>query len=1154
MSKRFTLALLAALLAMCAFSAAAQAETEGSGWEVNAHTVPTNLPPGGKGTIKVNVFNIGAGASHGTVTVTDTLPPGLTAIEAGEFDALGGDDSGDEPTIGHEKWDCNGDHGGPVAGATVVTCVNSPEGLPELAGGGGAPAENVGPNFEPIIGILVQAGGEQSAQANHVTVAGGEAPSPASTQDPITISKKTPPFGFVGWDAWLSNADGTLDTQAGSHPYEASFTFDLASALTRNQAGEVIGNHPAGGEIKNIEARLPPGLVGDPNAVPQCTRPELDKEKCPEESQIGIVTIYFAQLGEIGFRVFNMVPDAGSPAEFGFNFEGILTLLDSTVRSGGDYGITTNVDAVAQREIVGNVLTLWGVPGEASHDKWRKGTPGGCTPEQVGNPALEEGKCSPSPKPSLKPFLTLPTSCASAQTEPQTFAIHATTWQEPIAEASESFPMHNSNGNPVGYTGCQNLDFAPRISTAPETAQADTPTGLTVEVKPPVGGLEESGSLGTADIQNTNVTLPQGLVINPGQAAGLQACQTGEDGLTTEAEKEKGEENDGPPSCPNASKVGIVTIKSPLIEGAAEKQFEGNVYVLQSNPPELKLLVAASADGVNLKLVGTAHLNEQTGRLETTFEGTPQLPFTVFKLSFSGGAQAALDTPTQCGTYGTTADFTPWSSPFVEDLLTNASFTLREGPGGGACSSNPLPFSPSLTAGSTTDQAGGFTNFSLLLQRGDGQQRIAGLQFKAPAGLTGELSKVPLCTNAQAESNTCPAASKIGHTAVESGPGPYPLVVPEPGQEPAPIYLTESYGGAPFGLSIVVPLHVGPFVLPTQRVRAKIEIDPTTTQLTITTNELPQVVAGVPTDLREIDAVIERPEFMVNPTNCNPQSFSGTATGTPPPGAGGPGATAAISSPFGVGSCRSLEFAPKLSASTSGKTSKLDGASLTYKVTYPNVPQGTDADVQYVKVELPGELPSRLTTLQKACTAAQFKANPAGCPAASVIGHAVVHTQLLPAPLEGPVYFVSNGGEAFPNLVMVLQGDGVTVELVGDTLIKNGVTSTTFKTVPDDPFTTFEINLPEGPHSALAANGNLCKPTVAKTVKKKVKVKVKGHQETVTRKVKEQVATSLTIPSDYVGQNGATYNAKVPFTVTGCPKVKVAKKKSTKKAKGKKKK
>jgi hypothetical protein len=248
-----------------------------------------------------------------------------------------------------------------------------------------------------------------------------------------------------------------------------------------------------------------------------------------------------------------------------------------------------------------------------------------------------------------------------------------------------------------------------------------------------------------------------------------------------------------------------------------------------------------------------------------------------------------------------------------------------------------------------------------------------------------------------------------------------------------------------------------------------------------------------------------------------------------------------------------LEFAPKFSVSTSGKTSKSQGASLTAKVSYPNVPQGSQSDIAKVKVELPKQLPSRLTTLQKACIAAQFEANPAGCPSASKIGYATVHTPLLPVPLTGPAIFVSHGDEAFPSLTMVLQGDGVTVDLVGATDIRNGVTSTTFKTVPDAPFSTFELTLPEGPYSALAANDNLCNVTTTKTVSKKVTVEVKGHRKTVTRKVKETVAASLEMPNEFVGQNGAVVKQTTAIGVTGCAKAKPAKKaKAKKKAKGKK--
>ena len=236
--------------------------------------------------------------------------------------------------------------------------------------------------------------------------------------------------------------------------------------------------------------------------------------------------------------------------------------------------------------------------------------------------------------------------------------------------------------------------------------------------------------------------------------------------------------------------------------------------------------------------------------------------------------------------------------------------------------------------------------------------------------------------------------------------------------------------------------------------------------------------------------------------------------------------------PFQATNCAVLKFAPKFAVSTQGKTSKAHGASLTVKLTYPSEPQGSEANIKQVKVELPKQLPSRLTTLQKACTNAQFEANPAGCPAASVIGHAKAITPILPVPLEGPAIFVSHGGEAFPSLEIVLQGYGVKVDLVGTTFIsKSGITSSTFKTVPDVPVGSFELTLPEGPYSALAANGNLC-------------------------------TSKLTMPTEFLAQNGAKINQNTPIGITGCAKTKktltraqklaAALKACRKKAKGKK--
>ncbi len=892
-------------------------------------------------------------------------------------------------------------------------------------------------------------------------------------------------FGITEFSGSLADPSGSSMTQAGSHP-------DLTTTIQFNRKQEQGPQGPyvmIEGNPKEIEVNLPPGVVGNAQAVPGCTQEQLrgggPNPECPPNTQVGVTELFFSAVFAANgitqpVPVYNMVAPVGMPAQFGFNLLGVLVFINTRVRDDGDYGITANISGVSQAlSLGGSKLTLWGVPSDSSHDAARGGV--ASTASHVA-------------------FMTSPTSCSST---PLSFSMRADSWQAPGVFSLASFD-HDASGGALLMSGCERLAFEPTISVGPDTAVADTPAGLTVEVKMPQDGLLNPGGLAPADLKDTTVTLPEGVAINPGQAAGLVACQAADDGVGVP----------GPAHCPSASRVGSVEITTPLLPD----KLVGSVYVLQSNPPNLQLLVAASADGVNLKLVGDVHLDARTGQLTTTFANTPPTPFTDFKLAFSGGAQAALTTPTLCGTYASASDFTPWSTPYEADRFSTDSFSITSGAGGSGCVSR-LPFEPVMTAGATTDQAGGFTSFSLLIQRGDGQQRVSRLQFKTPEGLLGMISKVPLCGETQAAAGTCPADTQIGHTIVQAGPGPYPLVVPQPGQPPAPIYLTGPYAGAPYGLSIAVPVVAGPFDLGRIVVRAAISVDRKTSQLTITTGELPSILDGIPTDLRAINAVIDRPGFMFNPTSCAPMSFSGTATSTE-------GASAALSSHFQVGSCRSLTFKPSFSASTSGKTSRANGASLDARIVYPTGPLGHNqasqqSNIAKVKVDLPKQLPSRLTTLQKACTAATFESNPANCPAASVVGVAKAVTPVLPVALSGPAIFVSHGGEAFPSLEVLLQGAGVRVDLTGSTFIsKKGITSSTFKSVPDVPITSFELYLPGGPHSALAANGNLCK-------------------------------TKLAMPTAFVAQNGAEIHQSTPVSVTGCPKAKKAKRASAKKTRAK---
>ncbi len=336
----------------------------------------------------------------------------------------------------------------------------------------------------------------------------------------------------------------------------------------------------------------------------------------------------------------------------------------------------------------------------------------------------------------------------------------------------------------------------------------------------------------------------------------------------------------------------------------------------------------------------------------------------------------------------------------------------------------------------------------------------------------------------------------VGSVEAGAGVGSNPLFVS------GKAYLTGPYNGGPYGLVVEVPAVAGPFNLGTVVVRQSLRIDPQTAQVTAVSDSFPTILDGIPLRIRRVDVTLDRPGFLFNPTSCTPSAVTGTVTSTE-------GATASVSSRFQAGGCRELPFKPTFKVSTQARTSKKNGASLDAKVGSG----AGQANIGRVAVTLPKALPSRLSTIQQACTAATFNANPALCPPGSNIGTATAKTPVLSNPLVGPAYLVSHGGAAFPDLVVILQGEGVTLDLVGNVDIKNRVTSSTFASVPDAPISSFELNLPEGSHSALGAvlpakaKGSLC-------------------------------GTALTMPTTITGQNGAQVKQSTKIAVTGCPKAK----------------
>jgi hypothetical protein len=1084
------------LLGVGACVSAVPAFAETPVWSISSALAPRNIAPGGKGKLIVTAVNLGDAAADGgasRIVVSDTLPAGLRATAVSGASEGGGIENGVK-------------NDGPLACPTPPVTISPIECVFE---------KSVRPYETLTVTVEVEAGAPASGLSNDVSVAGGEATS-VSGSGPVTISSTPASFGVEKLELTPTNEDGTPDTQAGSHPYQLTTTFDLNRTLTPE--GSVPVNLP-----KDLHFNLPPGLIGNPQVTPECTDKQFSSHNgfaniCPAETVVGVssVTVILdRQEDDLTVPLYNLVPSVGEPARFGFLVAGTPVILDTSLRTGGDYGVVVSINNISEvLGFTGSQTTFWGAPGDPSHDKSRGW---GC----VGSFTSGAFNGEPCPFPSVSggaqapPFLTLPTSC----TGPLQTVVEADSWAKPGSFKLGEYTFQDREGNLLGLDGCNRLDFEPSISVAPDGRAASTPTGLTVGVHVPQTATLNPVGLAEADVKDTTVTLPEGVALNPAAADGLEACSIEQAGFKS-IDPQTGTAlfTPAPVTCPEASKIATVEINSPLLPNP----LTGAVYLAAQNANPFGSLVAMylvaedPISGVHIKLAGEGKLSE-TGQIVTTFANTPQLPFEDLHLKFFGTARAPLSSPALCGTYTTTASISPWSGNAPASAAS--SFEVNTGPNGGPCAS-PLPFAPSLTAGTTSNQAGGFSPFTMTMSREDGQQNLRGVQLHMPPGLSGLLSSVALCGEAQANAGTCGPESQIGETIISVGLGGDPFSV-----KGGRVYITGPYEGAPFGLSIVNPAKAGPYDLGKGAcdcvvVRARIEVDPHTADLTITTDntgpyKIPTILDGIPLEIKHVNVTINRPGFTFNPTSCSPLALTGSLASTE-------GTASNFAVPFQVTNCAALAFKPALKVTTAGKTSRAGGASLNVKLVYPKAPFGSQANIKSVKVDLPKQLPSRLTTLQKACTAATFEANPANCPTASVVGHATATTPLLPVPLTGPAYFVSHGGEAFPSLIVVLQGYGVTLDLIGSTFIsKQGITSSTFKTVPDAPVGSFELNLPEGKYSALAANGNLCK-------------------------------SKLAMPTAFTAQNGAEIHASTKIATTGCPKNKKAtKKKGSGKAGGK---
>jgi uncharacterized repeat protein (TIGR01451 family) len=1090
------------LLSMVSALPALASTAGGAKWVVTSVSQPTNFPPAGTETLyAMKVTNVGGEPTNGPVTVEDVLPSGVEETEI------------DGSTEG------NGDvfTGAPLTCTTVSAAERR---YSCTFPGAVSPADTL----KITIKVKVTAPDGALLEANRATVTGGavsETSTSAPTTMPTSVTTEPAKFGIASFFTASSSE------QAGAHPnFTTSFT------LTADH-----GSHPAGA-MKDIGVSLPAGLIGNPLAVRPCGLDDVAKATCPESSAVGVAT---AEIPNSGFGstpsvelVYSVPPYPGEPAAFAFTIAGIATVrLDASVipDAAGEYAVHVSVADVNEAEsVIASTVTLWGVPAHYNGpgpDISTEGNPH----VTFGGPGSELG--------TARSLMRTPTACRGRQAS----GLELDSWTEPgriqpngtpdltdprwkTAESQAPLPTAGD-----GFTECGLLAplFVPSIEVAPDTSQADAPAAYSVALTASQSANPEG--FATPDLKDATVTLPVGTVASPSAANGLQAC----------SDAQLAPSSTSPAACPPASQIGTVSIKTPLLE----EPLVGQVYL---GAPEcgpcgsaeaaegkvLRLFLQAqygSGTSVRIKLAGRTSIDQQTGQLTTTFKNNPQLPFSQLTLHLDGGPAAALANPTTCTTATSMSNLVPWSSTPESPLAAEPSSSFQVS----GCSSPR--FLPAFGAGMTSSaQADGYSPFSVRFSRADQDQALGGITVRTPPGLLGAVSHVPLCPEPQASLGTCGAGSQIGTVTVAAGPGPQPFWITD-----GRAYLTGPYKGGPYGLSIVVPAVAGPFNLGEEHVRAAIYIDPHTAALTIVSDPLPTRKDGIPFQLKTINVNVNRPEFMFNATNCDALGIGATISSTQ-------GAAAEQTSPYQAVNCATLAFHPSFSASTQANGNfNGNGASLTVRIAAPGQgPQSTpstapEANIKKVDVQLPLEMPSRLTTLQKACTERQFSLNPAGCPPESNVGTATAHTPVLAVPLQGPAYLVSHGGAEFPDLDIILQGEGVVIDLVGNTQIKKGITYSKFETVPDAPISSFELNLPEGKYSALAAyvpHGTLCAPAKTVTVRKRVSRRVHGHLVHVLRSVKQLVPAPLLMPTTITAQNGAVLNQATKIAVTGCPKQK----------------
>ncbi len=1048
-----TLALIA--LPAAGLPTTAAAAPPGPAWKISTQILtPTNLIPGdssGESVYAITVNNIGSKATFGAFTITDELPEGLSLNQSPPFGvAFHMYDDGEINGLNNEVFTCD---------KVAVSC-------------SGATKVNPGERLYMTVPVSV-APDAPSVVTNRVTISGGGA---VADSDSLAsaVSSELPPFGLEYFENALLDAGGAPEDRAGSHPYQMR----IGAQFNVLKGGSPVENP------KSIVADLPAGIVVNPEATPvRCTEAQLDIQTigkgCPEASAIGIVHVSLRVTNPHATPswtqpLYNMVPPAGRPAEFAFNTAGIgvpIHLLPK-IRSDGDYGLSSEtLDTPSFGGMTGVSIDLWGDPSDSSHDFRR----GNCGKFQVFGKTCPVG-------PTNTALLTMPSACSG----PLKTTFSADSWQHRGDFVSAVSETQTEAGDPVGVNGCEKLSFNPAIETQLSTDQGETGTAFDIDVDFPNDGLEKPAAIAESMAQKVVVTLPEGVTINPSVGEGLGFC------TPDQYENEKTFSIDGE-GCPGDSKIGTLHLETPLL---GKESVEGSVYLAQQDDPTtsepgaenpfdtdiaIYMVLRNALRGILVRKPLKVIADPKTGQLVTTLEGIPQLPFSHFNFHFKEGARAALISPSACGKYTTEAKFYPASAPNSPKTVT-ADFEITKGVNGGSCPpGGVLPFKPGFTAGSLNNNAKSYSPFNMRLTRADGEQDMTKFSSVLPPGVLGKLTGVGKCSDAdiasaraktgrqEKASPSCPANSEIGRTYAGAGVGDSLTYVK--GQ----LYLAGPYHGDPLSVVSITPAVAGPFDAGTVVVREALDLNPVTAEVEVdgaASDPIPHILKGIVLKVRDLRVYVDRNEFIVNPTSCDPSSAKATLFG----GfldvfSAADDVPVGLATRYQAANCASLGFKPKLSLKLNGGTKRGDHPALKAVV---NARPG-DANIGAAVVTLPSSAFLDQAHIRTICTRVQYAANGGaggGCPKAAQYGYARAFTPLLDEPVEGPVYLRSSNHK-LPDLVAALHGL-VDVDIVGRIDSFKGGIRSSFESVPDAPVSKFILTMQGGKKGLVVNSRNLC--------------------------------------------------------------------------------